>query len=382
MKCNLNRLALTFKRPILGIHNQTSGIIFDVFECLIQRNFGYATYDVRMAYGIIKKLLYDPKFSKIVFILHSQGGIEGGLVLDWLLQELPQDLLQKIEVYTFGNAANHFNNPHRHVLSQSLVENDPLAAVSCITTELTETTPISSPVSPLTHGLSFTETFEYVNGNGKANGKANGSNESKTRTSTLRKDSSSFSSTRTSTAAKDRALGHVEHYAHTTDFVALWGVLHFSTSLAERHSMPRFIGRLFVRASERGGHQFCQHYLDGMFPLQRDPVSGEFTGCAEENEFMESEIQGGEEGSAGQTAREAFEVSWLGAGGFGSGEISTEVEVHGDLLKLAKKQRRKGTGLVKVKDMSRLWMYRNGMSPPDTPPLLKAENGVIRNATM
>src|SRR5689334_2266035 len=121
MKNNLNRLALTFKRPILGIHNQTSGILFDVIECLVQRNMGYATYDTRVAYAIIKKLLYDPKFSKIVFILHSQGGIEGGLVLDWLLQELPQDLLQKIEVYTFGNAANHFNNPHRHVLSQSLV---------------------------------------------------------------------------------------------------------------------------------------------------------------------------------------------------------------------------------------------------------------------
>ncbi|KAH6686779.1 hypothetical protein F5X68DRAFT_207922 [Plectosphaerella plurivora] len=380
MKSNLNRLALTFKRPVLGIHNQTSGIIFDVIECLVQRNFGYATYDVRMAYGIIKKLLYDPQLSKVVFILHSQGGIEGGLVLDWLLQELPQDLLQKLEVYSFGNAANHFNNPHRHVLSQALVEKDPLAAAASITTELTETTPINSPVSPLTHALSFTERLQPVHMDAAVNGKSNGNGLS--RTPTLRKDSSSFSSTRTSTAAKDRALGHVEHYAHTTDFVALWGVLHFCTSIAAKHTMPRFIGRLFSRASDRGGHQFCQHYLDGMFPLARDSVTGELTGCAEENEFMESEVQVGEEGSAAQTAREAFEVSWLGAGGFGSGEIPTGVDVHGDSHKLARKQRRMDSGMVKVKDLSRLWMYRNGMSPPDTPPMLRSENGVVRNATM
>lgn len=105
MTNNLNRLALTFKRPVLGIHNKTWGIIFDVIECLIQRNFGYATRDVREAYKAVKEHLYNPGLSKVVFILHSQGGIEGGLVLDWLLQELPQDLLAKLEVYTFGCAA-------------------------------------------------------------------------------------------------------------------------------------------------------------------------------------------------------------------------------------------------------------------------------------
>jgi hypothetical protein len=105
MMSNINRLALTFKRPVQGIHNRTTGIIFDVVECLIQRNFSYATDDVRLAYRTVKAHLYDPRFSKVVFILHSQGGIEGGLVLDWLLQELPQNLLAKLEVYTFGCAA-------------------------------------------------------------------------------------------------------------------------------------------------------------------------------------------------------------------------------------------------------------------------------------
>jgi hypothetical protein len=47
----------------------------------------------------------------VVLLLHSQGGIEGGLVMDWLLDELPQDMLSKLEIFTFGSAANHFNAP-------------------------------------------------------------------------------------------------------------------------------------------------------------------------------------------------------------------------------------------------------------------------------
>ena len=148
MQSNLNRLALTFGRPVLGVHNRTSGVIFDVVECLIQRNFGYATGDVRICFRIIRDVLYDPSKSKVVFVLHSQGGIEGGLVLDWLLQELPQDLLSKLEVYTFGNAANHFNNPHRHASSQTLTKMKPLSAMTTILTETTFESPASSPQEP------------------------------------------------------------------------------------------------------------------------------------------------------------------------------------------------------------------------------------------
>lgn len=132
MKANLNRVALTFGRPVLGIHNRTSGIVFDIVECLVQRNYGYATTDIRVAFKTVKDVLYNPQKSKVVFVLHSQGGIEGSLVLDWLLQELPQDLLAKLEVYTFGNAANHFNNPHRHALSQTLNSQKYLDAVATI----------------------------------------------------------------------------------------------------------------------------------------------------------------------------------------------------------------------------------------------------------
>ncbi|OBR16025.1 hypothetical protein CH63R_01205 [Colletotrichum higginsianum IMI 349063] len=357
MKNNLNRLALTFKRPILGIHNRTSGILFDVVECLIQRNLGYATYDVRMCYRIVKETLYNPKYSKVIFVLHSQGGIEGGLVLDWLLQELPQDLLGKLEVYTFGNAANHFNNPHRHVMSQTVAQKNPTA----MTTTTTTTT--------MSHGDSISSNKAGLD---DASTLSNGSETLKSHPGipNLPNEGSSTSS-RSSTAALDRAMGHVEHYAHSTDFVAIWGVLHFCTSLAASHTMPRFIGRLFVRASERGGHQFCQHYLDGMFPLAKDPETGEFTGASEENEFMESEIQIGRQGDAGANAREAFEVSYLGR------DFASNVEFHGEQVKGRFRKR-----TVQVKELSRLWLYRNGGSPTETPPLLFKENGIVRNATL
>ncbi|TEA15054.1 hypothetical protein C8034_v002774 [Colletotrichum sidae] len=364
MKNNLNRLAITFKRPILGIHNQTSGILFDVVECLIQRNLGYATYDVRMCYRIVKEKLYNPQYSKVVFILHSQGGIEGGLVLDWLLQELPQDLLSKLEVYTFGNAANHFNNPHRHVASQTLAQRNP-AAMTLTTTTTAHVEPTGSPISPVAVvSLKRNASSSGTNGtHGAGNGSA--------RAPSLPKETSSMSSSRSSTAALDRAIGHVEHYAHSTDFVAIWGVLHFCTSKTANHSMPRFIGRLFVRASDRGGHQLCQHYLDGMFPLEKDAETNEFIGAADQNEFMDSEIQVGREGDAGLNAREAFAVSYMGR------DFSDEVGFHGEHIKGRLRKR-----TVRVKDLSRLWQYRNGGSPSEAPPLLYSENGIIRNATL
>jgi hypothetical protein len=66
MQSNINRLALTFGRPVLGVHNKTSGIIFDVLQCLIQRNFNYATMDIRDGYKIIKATLYNPNLTKVI----------------------------------------------------------------------------------------------------------------------------------------------------------------------------------------------------------------------------------------------------------------------------------------------------------------------------
>lgn len=386
---NINRLALTFKRQITGIHNKTDGILFDVVECLIQRNFTYATTDVRVAYKELKQYLYDPQFSKVVFILHSQGGIEGGMVLDWLLQELPQDLLSKLEVYTFGCAANHFNNPHRHEASRVTEQNnlDSRNTSTMITSSVMFVPLSDSPVqlkSPalsrkssqftnshtLTNGetSSATQTSTSLNGNGHAHSPAVPSP-----TSTSAPNSIHFA-----VAAADRAIGYIEHYAHTTDFVALWGVLHFVTNELADKSMPRFMGRVFSRDSSRGGHQFSQHYLNGMFALARDS-NNNFVGCADTNGFMESVVeQGGR-----VTEREGLENNWAmlelagrkGSSGLVKKEVTVRGSFHGQELD--------GDGRIRVKNLSRLWLYRNGRNPPEVPKGLHADaDGIVRAGTL
>lgn len=239
------------------IRARRSGIIFDLIECLIQRCFTYATADVREAYPLIKKALLDSDCDKVVLILHSQGGIEGGLVIDWLLDELAQSNLERLEVYTFANAANHFNNPHR--------------------------------------------TYKT---------KQNGSG------------SSRFPS------RYDYSIGYIEHYANSADMVSCIGVLHFIT-------IPnRYMGRLFIRAGS--GHLLNQHYLDTMFTLGPDHK------VLENNPFMDMEV----ETKSDCTPHENCEETLLPV-------TTTEF------------QQENHPEVLRVKDYSRLWQYRNGGIPSD-----------------
>ncbi len=359
-------------------------------ECLVQRNLGYATTDVRVCYRIIKEKLYNPQYSKVIFILHSQGAIEGSLIIDWLLQELPQDILAKLEVYTFGAAANHFNNPHRHIHSQDVALGNPLAAS-------TDSTNVASGQGGQAPHLQHPQPHRSSSNAPAAPSNLDGANSSSNSAQqtgfslipSLTYETSSFSPS----AISDRAIGHIEHYAHTTDFVALWGVLHFATSAPGTHSMPRFIGRVFARTSARGGHQFCQHYLDGMFPLERAKGKGKgFVGCQEEgNEFMESEIVIGAEGDELSSVREAMDVSWMGSN---AEVIAGAVAIHGgspveqrgrfrSRIAPATQPGGRRETRVKVKELSRLWQYRNGRSPAEKPPLLGlGGDGVVRTATL
>ncbi|KAG4025090.1 hypothetical protein MFRU_067g00190 [Monilinia fructicola] len=370
LKSSVNRLALTFGRPVLGIHNRTNGLIFDVLECLIQRSLNYASTDIRTAYRILKGKLYDTNINRIILVLHSQGGIEGSMIIDWLLAEIPQDLLQKLEVYTFGNAANHFNNPHLHLASQkSALAHPSLPATSLTRTITTLFTSSNGPV----------ELPPNRNGNGKS-------------------------------------IPHIEHYAHTYDFVSRFGVLNYQRNYSNDTFAPRYMGRLFE--VEDSGHMFVEHYLDRMFPLSRSlrkrlpgtGIKSDGKGLAggwdwervdEDSGFMGSVVQGvGRVKPEDKLGREDWEVSYVGES---TGD--EEEEDDGDVLqgdgkngkasgKTSEAGKKKGTlggatfkeegitltnGLTdgesrrvrafrsknefKVKNLSRLWLYRNGKSP-------------------
>lgn len=115
---NVDRIALSFGRPVTGVHNATTGMLSDMIQCLVERALSYPANDVREGFAMVQKALCED-YDKVVIILHSQGGIDGSLMLDWLYASVPEAALGKIEVYTFGNAANHFNNPQRVVMVPS-----------------------------------------------------------------------------------------------------------------------------------------------------------------------------------------------------------------------------------------------------------------------
>lgn len=369
----LDRLALTFGRQVTGVHNRTSGIIFDTIECLIQRNFTYATSEIREAHKQIKAALLDVNYSKVVFILHSQGGIEGGLVLDWLLQELPQDLMGKLEVYTFGNAANHFNNPCvsaqalAHVEKRTLLQStekegaigfapyeqnrlsgpskhieQEKGEASLLSSFLHHQQPPSPPHSPLFNVKPYQQ-------HDQAQGNRSASTPSSNVQAVTRPGSSSGCSCSANNA---RVVHYIEHYGFTTDFVAVWGVLHFANARPANNTIPKFIGRLFARndPAHRGGHQFIQHYLDGMFPLERES-NGQFSGCKDTNNFIEDEVYLDEED------REGLErYRWGGKEHARNGEQTGSSKAD----------------KARVWELSRLWAYRNGRSPQAQDPKLTA----------
>ncbi|KAH0536899.1 hypothetical protein FGG08_006270 [Glutinoglossum americanum] len=245
---------------VTGIHNLTAGILFDVIQCLIERDFSYNTEDSRQAYRLVKDALRDPNNTKVVVILHSQGAIEGALMVDWLLADLPHAIFQKLEIYTFGAAANHFNNP----------------AISGI--------PSESPVRTL-------------------------------------RDPTREEPTK-------RVIRHIEHYANQGDFVARWGVLNFTKGFNYRNN--RFVGQVIERKGATG-HLLCQHYLDYMFEWGEEGL------VAASNAFMDSLM-------------------------VVDRQVAEEREGYDAVIRLLD-----GEAVVKmpVKEVSRLWEYRNGGSPSD-----------------
>ena len=247
-------------------NNNSEGIIFDIIQCLIQRCFNYETRDVREAYALVKKALLGSEFNKVVLILHSQGGIEGSLIIDWLLDQLPPSTLRNLEVYTFGNAANHFNN-----LPQK---------------------------PPQSEADTLTVPSQY------------------------------------------KSVPYIEHYANSEDFVSIWGVLHFVKIT------NRYMGRVFVHPGS--GHQFVQHYLDNMFRLGPDRR------VLESNEFMDTVVDSG--GHLKENSDDRDDNSWAHASIAGANESD-------DLFKENEHESEYCQRPPRIKDLSRLWQYRNGGSP-------------------
>ncbi|WWC71171.1 uncharacterized protein I206_105124 [Kwoniella pini CBS 10737] len=115
LKLILDTFYKLFGRRVIGVHNRTFGIWFDLIECMLQRDLFWATTDTREGYNIISQHIADSSKEKIVLLAHSQGGIIMSAWADQLLADFSYAQLKKVEIYTFASAANHFSIPESGV---------------------------------------------------------------------------------------------------------------------------------------------------------------------------------------------------------------------------------------------------------------------------
>ncbi|OAL38357.1 hypothetical protein AYO20_02416 [Fonsecaea nubica] len=324
LQSNLDRLSMTFRRPVFGIHNQTRGIIFDVLECIIQRDLNFATLDIRIAYAAMVDILSDDNIHKVVLILHSQGAIEGGLVLDWLYDTVAADQLGKLEVYTFGNAANHWNAPiisssaSTSANGHSLLEQRIVPHIEHYANESDYVSRFGilhfRPDRPLPRALAHDNTAFTPNSRNTPQDKSRFSDEA----SRLTRPTPPKVDTREKVvAASSRPL------LSPRTPIEMMDLREEQTNL--------FFGRLFKRVGS--GHQLNQHYLDNIFEMEGIDTKDLSRGrVRESNAFMDA-------------------------------EVDMDVFREWDTVQAA--PRRTGAPRRQVKELSRLWTYRNGRSPED-----------------
>jgi len=104
---NATQLSKLFQRQVGFFHNPTQGLLFDLFECMVGRTFSFQTpVSRRLAKSLTRYLLND-HYERVVLVCHSQGGIIASSTIALLLKRKVVGL-NKLEVYTFGSAADEF----------------------------------------------------------------------------------------------------------------------------------------------------------------------------------------------------------------------------------------------------------------------------------
>ncbi|KAL0944858.1 uncharacterized protein CTRU02_202745 [Colletotrichum truncatum] len=306
LRANIDRISLTFHRRVIGVHNKTAGIIFDIIQCLLERCLYFGTSDTRACFALISEALLKSSNEKVVLILHSQGGLEGSIILDWLINQHPRDILQKLEIYTFGNAANHFNNP------RIFKKKDHNEEKGC-----------DRAIRHIEH---YANSYDFVSRWGVMHFKKKTADQ------------------------KDRSIIHnlsAAVLSHRTE-----PKKHLSKKqLKENNKLQKawnsYNGALFERIGS--GHQLNQHYLDNMFPLDKGltRVQQNGDGSPLAGTFMDADV------NVFNDPKYTNRLRNLQGGINGEQENGEQYEVNGDVT------------IKKVYQLSRLWEYVNGNSPKD-----------------
>ena len=382
---NLNLLSETFGRPIQAVHNETWGILGDIAECILQRSFGFYSKDTRVAYEFVKAYCSDPKVKKVVLIGHSQGGIMASQILDELFMDLPSESVAKLEVYTFGNAASHFNNPLRRAvgstgryspilgpsdsMSQAVDDSEVAAAAATAspTTMISPMTPLPLSQQAMKHASHFADST------------APPRSLNQSRAFTI------------SPYLPERVIPHIEHYCNSEDMVTRWGVLYSVKNLLGN----RFCGHVFINEGA-SGHMLNQHYLANMFPIHPPTANGSDSDVPfldqlvevdsatvtkrDDNATQQLKIARQHslplDASYSQTRISASRLRIYSNPGFetvelGEGDIITEGDLAGAEGSRITITRGRSAEVVKqsrgktVRDLSRLWRYMGGECPLD-----------------
>jgi hypothetical protein len=125
-----------FNAEVTGILNKSYGILADIVEFLLGRNFKIDTIPVYLTTKTVISELIKEDVKTVRIISHSQGTVIASLVMKKIYMDLSStndlnDLkcLKKLEVYTFSNACRDFINPGglvRHI-EHYVNEKDPIA---------------------------------------------------------------------------------------------------------------------------------------------------------------------------------------------------------------------------------------------------------------
>ena len=169
-------------------------------------------------------------------------------------------------------------------------------------------------------------------------------------------------------------ISHIEHYANENDLVPRWGVLHCTQDILNN----RYAGSVFIREGA-SGHMFNQHYMEPMFPLPESSPHWLQNNFLDRVVKVEKKLVMKRESTAISNVSDMRSRSVLE---FGDGEAMPEVQMlpdgntegpvgNGDsVLTFARTDSgqllaEKAQGRS-VRELSRLWQYMGGKSPPPT----------------
>src|ERR1700688_193651 len=108
-RSHINSLSLIFGRPVIGVYNPTNGLVIDILEMLLLRSIQYPSRTSTTLYTQLRELLLPPSTRKVLVIAHGTGASILSSVLSKLHNDLPVDILSKLEIFTFGSAATYLS---------------------------------------------------------------------------------------------------------------------------------------------------------------------------------------------------------------------------------------------------------------------------------